>query len=112
MANIKTIRIPVSQEDFLMTYLTSINGILNLTSKEQRVLHKMLEISTEITGTKDIRQQLKDALAFKSVMDVTNMIKALKDKKVIIKNSELKGYQYNPVVIPTSLKIEIDFKIV
>ena len=107
----REIQIPATQNGFLSTYLRSINGILNLTEKEIRTLSEMLKISTKITATKEIRHSLVEALGLRTVMDVTNQVKALKDKKVIFKNKELKGYNYNPIVVPTSDEVHIRFKI-
>lgn len=106
-----TIEIPTTPERFLSDYLRSLNGILNLTDKQLRCLEEMIKINKNYTATTEIRKQLVKGLGLKGVPDVTNIIKALKDKGAIKEDRNNRRYEYNPLVIPKALKYSIVFKV-
>ena len=110
--NTHEITVPTTQEDFLMSYLKSLNGLFNLTGKHIECLHGMILINKTLTGTKEIREQLVDVIKVKDVPAVTNLIKALKDKGALIEDRNNRCYKYHEALVPKSLEVKIKFKIV
>lgn len=106
-----TIEVPTTPERFLSDYLRSLNGILSLTDKQLRCLEEMIKINKNYTATTQIRKELVERLKLKGVPDVNNIIKALKDSGVIKEDRVNRRYDYNPIVIPTSLQYSIVFKV-
>lgn len=106
---IREIKIPTSEKGFLKAYLRSINGILDLTPKQLNALETMLMENAEVTCTKDQRKRLVDLLGVKDIPQLNNVVKALKDKGILRPNPEGKGYVYNPLVVPSSSKVTLQF---
>jgi hypothetical protein len=111
-----------NKEDLYKVYLSTINGILKLTSKELSVASRMYstleEISKGVTDTK-IQNELLFSVAYKkkmreelggmSALLMNNYISALKDKKIIVEKDGTKMMNEALRIDTDSKHIEIKF---
>lgn len=99
--------IAVSGESFTKSYLEALNGILKLTGTELRVLSVLLEYSKESAGDRGSRMYAREKLSF-SRSNIYNYLTRLEEKGCLVKNEDA-SYSYNPVVVPRTKGIMLNF---
>jgi len=111
------INIPVTAENYAERFLASINGVLNLSSKELTVLATLIKLydpKLQDVCHKEIRRQVQRDLEFPSKAALNNYIKFLANKSVIIHATSPKShYTFHPLVqgvISKATQINIVFE--
>lgn len=97
----KSIVLKVNEGNYIRSYLQLFVHVLKLTDKELQVLEYIVMMYYEANYnflSSQNRIFLTQKMGFKSVMNLNNYIKSLKDKKVIIKKEGI--YIVNPLLIP------------
>lgn len=107
----------IDKRDFYIEYYKALNGILNLTNLEIRILSefskfKSLNTDTYLFDTAN-RRKIADNLKV-SIFNLNNYIRVLKDKKIFIPTNN-KELDINPSIYKNlkdnKFKIEIIFNI-
>jgi hypothetical protein len=104
--------IHTTSKSYLRYYLELLNGILKLTPRELDALLLFIEFDKVIACSRDARVYVASQMNFKTVTVVNNYVKNLKDKGVIVYDSDKGGYTYNAILTPPDPSDGIKFKFV
>lgn len=83
------------------------NGLFNLTSQEIEVLDALIRADSITPCSKKARKIVCDEMKFNTPVVVANYIKALRNKKAIIKDND--GYYFNPMLVLQPDQTAIEF---
>jgi hypothetical protein len=107
----------IEKAKFYMSYLSILNGILNLTNKEMQVVAGFMELLYDATVPVDMvfetpgRKILRDRLGI-SQFALNNIVKNLKDKRILVLSSNKEDLELNPMInVPKEGGINITFKL-
>lgn len=107
----------ISKDRFFISYLNILNGILNLTPKEIEVVAGFMELLTDYTVPEDMifetpgRKLLQRRLSL-SQFALNNIVKKLKDKRIIVLDSTKENLILNPgITVPKQTVTNITFKL-
>jgi len=96
------IKIPVTDDTFVVKYLNSINGILRLSPQELDVMAAMVMYSTDPSGdvcNTETRKIILRETTMSNSTSLTNVIRAIVKKKALILKTEPKRhYKFHPLV--------------
>ncbi len=109
MAKLK-VQVALNKNNYVVEYLQLLNGVLNLTGTELKVLAEFIEYDARVCGQALARKIVAKRLNMKNVAVLNNYIKSLKDKGCIYK--DITGvYKYNSLVCPKEKLTSIEFEI-
>lgn len=95
----KQLKISLKDKDYTETYLSALNGLLNLTDQELAVLAEFIRYDSQVAATTGSREHVVSALGMKNVAVLNNYIKRLKDKGCLVLN-DAGNYVYNSLIRP------------
>lgn len=101
----------VSRGNFYFKYYTALNGVLNLSKKQLEVLAALSTIRNSLDNSTNFTEEQKDILTFStksrnivtekleiSNYNLNNLLKVLRDKKIILNHPTDNRYFLNPSV--------------
>lgn len=107
----------IARARFYMSYLSILNGILNLTNKEMQVVAGFMELLEDATVPQDMvfetpgRKVLRDRLGI-SQFALNNIVKNLKDKRILVLTANKEDLELNPMItVPKDRSINVTFKL-
>lgn len=101
-------KIPVKEEDLSLAVIKTLNCFLNLTEKEMELLAYMASNNIKVIDYKS-RREIANNFG-KDHFYITNLLKRLYDKKILVKTRIGKVINPNLVNSLTSRKITINFE--
>ena len=105
--NKKIIELKTAKERKKNLILQALNGFLNLTPKELRVVEYFLQLNKEFPCGASERKKVCELMGIKNVQSLNNIIRSITKKKVFILNNG--RYEYNSLIknLDVLNKIEI-----